>query len=128
MRKIILILSLIAPLSLSAKQISVEYKDLKYTIKQDNKKFVFKSSSTKKEYTIRNCNKAQFDIFWAKISSKKSDITSFNKLYKESPLKFKENNSKTLLINPHGPLGKHLVNVPNQLFTLDIHEKIKCSK
>ncbi len=111
----------------SAKNIEVSYKDLSYSIKQDSKKIVYQNKNQKKEYLIKKCNKAQFDIFWSLYRVNKKDLSSLVKFQKKDSLILKEN-KKSSKINPYSKAGTFLRRMPAQIQAFDVHERTKCSK
>lgn len=110
------------------KQVRVDYEKVSYTIKQDSKSFTYKDKTSTKTYKLKDCNKPQFEIFWANYEINKDDISTLNKVKNITPLTYKENKEKSKKINPHSKLGKFLTNVPEKLFAFDVNEKMKCKK
>ncbi len=128
MFKWILVISFVVPSALFARDLKVDYQNLSYTIKHDKKKFVYTDKHKTKTYNIKDCNRSQFDLFWANFELNKEDISSLNKVKNIKPLSYMENKQKTKKINPHGKLGKFLQDVPKQVFAFDVNEKVKCAK
>jgi hypothetical protein len=109
------------------KNIQVDYKDLSFTVKQDSEKFMYQDKTLKKEYSIKPCNKSQFELFWSQYRIHKNDLTSLNKVDKKEALILKDDN-KTSKINPDGKFGTFLTQIPNQIIAFEVNEKMKCKK